>query len=206
MKMINIKIDNKPLEVPEGTTVLEAAEKIGIKIPTLCNHPDQAVKANCRICLVEVKGSKKLEAACATKVWDGVEIITNSRLARDARKTVLELILADHAQDCLNCIRNGSCELQKLSMEFLVSEPSFDNIANKLPIDESNPSIVRDPSKCIRCGRCIEVCQETQSIGAINTSHRSDKYVITTAFDMPLDQSACIYCGQCSLVCPVGAI
>ncbi|MFZ5354352.1 MAG: NADH-dependent [FeFe] hydrogenase, group A6 [Bacillota bacterium] len=206
MNMVNIVIDNKKLSVPEGTTILEAAAKAGIKIPTLCNHTDQVVKANCRICLVEIKGGKKLEAACATKVWEGAEIVTNSKLARDARKTVLELILADHVQDCLNCIRNGSCELQKLSMEFVISEPSFDNIAKELPLDDSNPSIVRDPKKCIRCGRCIEVCQEIQTVGAINTSHRSDHYVISTAFDMPLDHSSCIYCGQCSLVCPVGAI
>lgn len=206
MKMVNIKIDNKQLSVPEGTTILEAAKMVGIKIPTLCNHPDQAVKANCRICLVELKGSAKLKTACSTEVWEGAEFVTNSRVARDARKTVLELILADHPQDCLNCIRNGSCELQAISMDFVIDESSFDKISKKLPIDDSNPSIVRDASKCIRCGRCVDVCQNVQTVCAVSTSSRSKDYTVSTAFDMPLGESGCVYCGQCSLVCPVGAI
>ncbi len=206
MKTVNILIDHINVNVPEGTTILEAAKKVGVSIPTLCYHPDQKVKANCRICLVEVKGSKGLNTACSTTVWDGMEILTNSKMARDARKTVLELILANHPQDCLSCIRNGSCELQKLTNEFGLNKISFDNVVERKAKDNTNPSIVRDSSKCIKCNRCVEACNEVQTVGAIYNSHRSYEYNITTAFDMPLEESTCIYCGQCSLVCPVGAI
>lgn len=206
MKMINISIDNEKLSVPEGTTILDAAKEVGITIPTLCYHPDQAVKANCRVCLVEVKGSKNLIAACATPVWEGMEIFTNTELVRNARKTVLELILANHPQDCLVCIRNNNCELQTLAKNFGLRSNSFEDVTIRKPIDNSNPSIVRDMTKCIKCGRCVAACEEVQGIGAINTSNRSKDLEITTAFDKSLFESKCVLCGQCSLVCPVGAI
>jgi len=206
MKEVNLTIDGIKVTVPAGTTILEAAKKVGINIPTLCYHPDQKVKANCRICLVEVKGAKGLSTACSTPVWEGMEVYTNSKLARETRKTVLELILADHPMDCLKCVRNQKCELQKLAEEFNIRKIDFDYVWDELPIDESNPSIVRDRSKCIKCGKCVEVCNEVQSVGALAFANRSHDIIATTAFDRPLKNTVCVYCGQCTLVCPVGAI
>jgi NADP-reducing hydrogenase subunit HndD len=206
MKMINITIDNKKLSVPEETTILEAAKQVGIIIPNLCYHPDQSIKANCRVCLVQVKGSKNLSTACSTPVWEGMEISTNSEFVRNARKTVLELILANHPQDCLVCIRNNNCELQSLANNLGIRSNSFSDVVKRKPIDSKNPSLVRDMSKCIKCGRCVEVCSEVQGVGAITTANRSDAFEIKTAFDKPLSETKCVLCGQCSIVCPVGAI
>jgi len=206
MGMINLVIDNINVSVPKGTTILQAAKKVGIKIPTLCYFPDQAVKGSCRICVVEVKGSRKLVTACSTPVGEGMEVVTNSISVRDERKAVLELMLAKHPQDCLNCVRNGNCELQTLAEEMNVRSIPYKVEPKDLPIDDTNPCIVRDPNKCIQCGRCVAACQDIQNIGAINTSFRSGDLKITTAFDKPLIDTNCIFCGQCSNVCPVGAI
>lgn len=206
MDMINLVIDNINVSVPKGTTILQAAKKVGIKIPTLCYFPDQDVKGSCRICVVEVKGSRKLAASCSTPVGEGMEVVTNSRSVRDERKAVLELMLAKHPQDCLKCVRNGNCELQTLAAEMNVRSIPYEAKPQDLPIDDTNPSIVRNPNKCIQCGRCVAACQDIQNIGAINTAFRSGELKITTAFDKPLTDTDCIFCGQCSNVCPVGAI
>jgi iron-only hydrogenase group A len=205
MKNCTITIDNKEVTVPEGTSILEAAKKVSINIPTLCNHPDQTVKANCRICLVETKPGK-LETACSTKVRDGMTINTVSKLVRDTQRGVLELILANHPQDCLKCIRNGKCELQKLCEMFHISKSNLEDEIDALEKDESNPSIVRDHSKCIKCNRCIEVCQEVQGVSILSHAHRSTKYCITPAFEKKLVNTLCVFCGQCTSVCPVGAL
>ncbi|HEY3424063.1 MAG TPA: NADH-dependent [FeFe] hydrogenase, group A6 [Negativicutes bacterium] len=208
-KNVTLTIDGISVTVPEGTLILDAAKKIGINIPVLCYHPDLKVRATCRVCLVELKGQKKLRTACGNEVWEGAEFITTSKAVREARKTVLELILADHPQDCLQCIRNGSCELQQLASDFGITNTVFKETEcaqSKLPIEDGNPAIVRDPNKCVKCGRCVEVCQEVQTVGAINTAHRSTHYEVTTAFDKPLDEGTCIFCGQCVAVCPVGAL
>ncbi len=205
MKLVNLKIDDVDISVPAGTSILDAAKQAGIKIPTLCYHPDLPVKASCRLCLVDT-GRKKLETACSTPVKEGMKVITNSKKVRDARRTALKLLLANHPQDCLTCVRNGSCELQALAAELNITDISFYNMVEKLPIDDSNLAIVRDQSKCIKCGRCIEVCQEVQCVGVINSSFRSGEYKMTTAFDKALAETDCVYCGQCSAVCPVGAI
>ncbi|WP_371363697.1 NADP-reducing hydrogenase subunit HndD [Sporomusa rhizae] len=205
-KIVNITIDGVPVSCPETTLILDAAKMAGIDIPVLCYHPDLKVRATCRICAVEVKGQKKLKTACSNEVWDGAEFITNSPSVRQARKDVLELILAEHPQDCLQCIRSTNCELQQLARDFGISKPLFANQPKQIPLEDSNGVIVRDMAKCVKCGRCVEMCQEVQTVGAINTAHRSVEYEITTAFDRPLQDSTCVYCGQCISVCPVGAL
>lgn len=206
MNYCNVIIDRKKAKVPEGITLLEAAKILNINIPTLCYHPDQSVKANCRICIVEVRGRNSLVTACSTLVWEGADIITNSKFVMDTRKSILELILADHPQDCLKCIRNGKCELQTLCKQFNMSDSRFANTAKKSCLDNTNPSIVREESKCIKCNRCVEMCQTIQGIGVLSYSHRSNNITIGTAYGEKLEDSKCIYCGQCTAVCPVGAL
>jgi iron-only hydrogenase group A len=211
MNKINMIIDNIPIIALKGESILEAAKRANIIIPTLCHHPDQKVKANCRICLVETSNGK-LETACSTPVREGMNIKTNSKIVRDTQKGVLELILANHNQECLKCARNGNCELQKISEKFGISRenvsliPDRDMKVDSLPMDLSNPSIVRDYSKCIKCNRCIEVCRDVQDASILAASYRSTDYVVAPAFLNTLDQTLCTYCGQCSTVCPVGAI
>ena len=203
---VHITINKIPLDVPEGTRIIEAAKLLNIDIPHLCYHPDQAIKAHCRMCMVEVVGSRKLSAACSTVVWDGMEIITDSRKVYDAQVGVLDLILADHKQNCLSCARNGSCELQDLCRRFNRLVPELPDISSSEPPRIDNPSLVRDPAKCVKCGRCVKACAEIQGCAALTYSNRSAGFKVTTAFDLPMDQTDCVLCGQCSLVCPVGAI
>lgn len=206
MNMINLLINNIHVSVPKNTTILKAARKVGINIPTLCYFHDQAIKGSCRICLVEVKGSRRLETACSTPVREGMEVVTNSKNVRDARKTVLELILAEHPQDCLNCIKNGACELQTLARQMNIRDIPYEVENKNLPIDDSNPCIVRDPNKCIHCGRCVEACQSIQTVEAIGNAYRSTNFEVSTPFNNKLSDTTCVYCGQCSVACPVGAI
>jgi NADP-reducing hydrogenase subunit HndD len=203
---VTATINGEQVIVPAGTTILEAAKQVGFKIPTLCHHPDLKPRATCRLCLVEVKGQRRLQTACNTPVREGNEIITNSLEVREARRIMLELILADHPQDCLKCTRNQNCELQKLADEYQIRENPFVVSVKNLPLEDSNPAIVRDMNKCVKCGRCVEVCQEIQQVGAINTANRSLEYGISTAFEEELADSPCTYCGQCVAVCPVGAL
>jgi NADP-reducing hydrogenase subunit HndD len=205
-KKITVTIDGFKHTVPEGTTILEAAKEVGIIIPTLCHHPALKPRATCRVCLVEVKGQRRFKTACNTPVEEGNEIFTNTKAVREARKTVLELLLADHPQDCLKCVRNQNCELQKLADDYQIREIPFVVSAKNLPLEDSNPAIVRDMNKCIKCGRCVEVCQEVQQVAAINTAHRSGEYGVSTAYAEDLADSPCVYCGQCINVCPVGAL
>lgn len=205
MKNCTVIIDNKTVTVPEGTTILEAAKKVSVNIPTLCNHPDQKVKANCRICLVQV-APEKLVTACSTSVWDGMKVTTHSKLVRNTQRGVLELILANHPQDCLKCIRNGNCDLQSLCEMFHISKSNLEDEIDSLEVDESSPAIVRDHRKCIKCNRCIEVCQDVQGVGVLSHAHRSVDYCITPAFERKLMNTLCVFCGQCTSVCPVGAL
>ncbi len=203
---VTLTIDHKRISVPEGTTILEAAKKVAVNIPHLCYHPDQEIKANCRICVVEVKGSRKLSAACSTRVWEGMEVLTNTRKVRDMQRGILELMLANHNQDCLKCHRNGNCELQDLCERFNISRTHLEDAVDALPLDDSNPALVRDSSKCIKCGRCFEACQNVQEVHVLTHSHRSTRFNIAPAYEMPLEETLCVFCGQCAAVCPTGAI
>lgn len=211
MKECKVTIDNKTVAVAGGISILEAAKSVNINIPTLCHHPAQDIKANCRICLVQT-GDEKLVTACSTPVWDGMDIKTNSKLVRDTQKGVLELILANHDQDCLRCVRNGKCELQDLCEMFNISRSDIGDVTlgdvtvDSQPMDVSNPSIVRDYSKCVKCNRCVETCLKVQDAAVLAASHRSTDYTIQPAFGKHLDETLCTYCGQCINVCPVGAI
>ena len=205
-EMVHITINKQPLEVPAGTRIIEAAKMLNIDIPHLCYHPDQTIKAHCRMRMVEVVGSRKLTAACSTVVWEGMEVITDSKKVYDAQTGVLDLILSDHKTNCLSCARNGTCELQALCRRFNRLHPELPDISSDEPLRIDNPSIVRDPAKCVKCGRCVKVCAEVQGCAALTYSGRSAGFKVTTAFDLPMDQTDCVLCGQCSLVCPVGAI
>ncbi|MDR1922580.1 MAG: [FeFe] hydrogenase, group A [Candidatus Adiutrix sp.] len=205
-KSVNLTIDGIPVTVPEGTTILEAARKVNVSIPVLCHHPDVKVRAVCRLCVVECDGGRKLKAACSNEVWEGLSVVTDNARLRGIRRMILELILAEHPQDCLACIRNQTCELQALAHQFGIYKPGFPVEARHFPRVVDTETLVRDMSKCVKCGRCVAVCQDVQNVRAINTSHRSVHYEITTPYDKPLIEGLCVYCGQCSAVCPVGAI
>ena len=204
--MANVIIDGIQVSVPDGSTILKAAQVAGVHIPTLCYHPDQAVKANCRICVCEVEGQRLLQAACSQPVWDGMEIKTHSPRVLEARKTILELILAHHPQDCLNCIRNQNCELQDLANEYAIRDNPFEQMVRGLPQDRSTPSIVRDPDKCILCRRCIEACSVFQSVDALGLENRGCQAMVVPSLGKDLLDSPCVMCGQCIHACPVGAI
>lgn len=204
--MVNIKINGVPLQVEEGTTILDAAKKINIKIPTLCYNPDLHPWAACGICIVRMEGSPKMVRACCTPVSEGMAIVTHDPEIIKVRRTVVELILSNHPNDCLQCPRNGNCELQRLAAEFGIRQVPYQNIVKDLPVDDSNPAIVLNPEKCVRCGRCVKVCQDMQNVWAIEFLGRGINGRIASAADVPLGDSPCIKCGQCAAHCPVGAI
>lgn len=206
MAMINIKINGIPHKVEAGTNILDAAKAFQIKIPTLCHHPDLVPWAACGLCIVKVEGSPKLVRACATNVEEGQNYITHDPELMDVRKTVVELILSNHPNECLTCARNNACELQQLAADFCIREATFGNEPRELPKDTSTPSIVLDPRKCINCGRCALVCQQMQNVWALEFINRGFGTVIQPAGGALLNESPCIKCGQCSAHCPVGAI
>jgi len=204
--MIKLKINDIEVEVAEGTNILTAAQKTNIKIPTLCYHKDLLPSAACGLCIVKIKGMNKIVRACATTAIEGMEIITHDAELYETRKTVLELILSSHPDDCLSCQRNQNCELQRLAAEFGIRDSYLDKKIKDLPKDESTTSLVLDPSKCILCGRCVDVCQNVQDVYALEFIGRGFEMKIAPAGDILLNDSPCVKCGQCSAHCPVGAI
>ncbi len=206
-KLINLTIDGEKIEVSEGTTILQAASLLNVHIPTLCYHEDQAVKAVCRICVVEVEGQRLLPAACSTPVSEGMVVKTASPKVIAARKNIMELILARHPQDCLNCSKNGSCELQKIARDLNMTRPNrYEQDIRSARFDDSSPSIVRDMRKCILCNRCVEVCSSKQGVMVMAKENRGFDTVIVPPYGKKLVDTSCVNCGQCVQVCPVGAI
>lgn len=206
--LVNLKINNMPVSVEEGTTILDAAKKLNLRIPTLCNHPDLTVAGNCRVCVVEVKGARLLAAACATPVSEGMEVLTNSEKVRIARKHIVELLLSEHNADCTKCFKNGHCELQDLSSEYRIGDHVFlDLVKSEYKVqDLSSPSIVKDDSKCIRCQRCVRTCHELQGLSALAVVNKGDHQKIATFLNKPLNDVVCATCGQCINRCPTGAL
>jgi NADH-quinone oxidoreductase subunit G/NADP-reducing hydrogenase subunit HndD len=204
--MVNVTIDGQEISVPNSYTVLEAAREVGIDIPTLCYLKDINEVGACRVCVVEVEGARNLIASCVQPVNEGMVVKTHSRRVRQSRKTNLELVLANHNRECLTCSKNGSCELQTLSDELGVSDRNFEGAKREGHFDDLSPSVVRDSSKCILCGRCVNVCKQTQGIGILDFVNRGFETVVAPAFEMSLTEVPCISCGQCINVCPVGAL
>jgi NADH-quinone oxidoreductase subunit G len=204
--MVKAKINGREVEVAEGASILQAAERVFVKIPKLCHNPDLDPWAACGICVVKNGKSAKLLRACCTPVEEGMDIITTDAELVQTRKTVIELILSTHPDDCLQCPRSGDCELQTLAAEFGIRDQPFPKRLRNLPIDDSTGAIILNPEKCIRCGRCVKVCQEMQNVWAIEFLGRGEKTRIAPAGDVRLGEGPCIKCGQCSAHCPVGAI
>ncbi len=204
--MLNVTINSQKIQVPEGSTVLQAARQTGISIPTLCNMEKREAIGACRVCLVEVEGARTLQAACSTPVHEGMVVRTNSAQARAARRQVLEMLLSEHDGNCPTCDRSGDCELRALAEEMGVTKVPFEGLRAKPHIDNSTPALVRDNSKCIKCRRCVTVCGEVQGVGALFPQGRGFQTVIGPAFTRDLEGVACVQCGQCAAICPVGAI
>ena len=204
--MPRLMIDDIPVEVAQGTTILDAAQRIGARIPTLCYLAGVQAIGACRVCVVEVEGAKTLTASCVTPVQDGMNVHTNTRRVREARRQVVELLLSEHDGDCQTCERNNDCELQSLAHELGIRELHYEGKKAKARVDSSTPALVRDNAKCIKCRRCVAVCSEIQGVGALFPQGRGFDTTIGPAFASPLDEVVCVQCGQCAAVCPVGAI
>ena len=206
MEKVTLTIDNIKVEVPKSYTILEAAKAVGIDIPTLCYMKDINEVGACRVCLVEIQGARGLQASCVHPVSEGMVIKTNTKKVRDARKATVELILSNHNRECLTCFRNKNCELQSLAESLNLNDIPFDGIKGETVVDDKSHSVVRDASKCILCGRCVNVCKNVQGIGILEFTNRGFKTEVTPAFNWSMADSPCIYCGQCIVACPVAAL
>jgi iron-only hydrogenase group A len=209
--MVNLLIDNKPVSIPDGATILEAAQQINIRIPTLCYLDLGELKmvnktASCRICSVEVEGRRNLAPACATPVAEGMKVTTNSKRVLFARRRLLELLLSDHPFTCLTCAKSTDCELQTLAWEFGINTQRYHGEQSSFPIDKTSGALKRDPDKCIRCRRCETMCNEVQTVHALTAYGRGFDVIVAPAEMQPLVNSNCTYCGQCVSVCPTAAL
>ncbi|MCD6539362.1 MAG: iron hydrogenase small subunit [Candidatus Omnitrophica bacterium] len=206
-ELVNLTIDGYQLQVPKETTIFEAAKKVNINIPHLCYHESLSIYGACRVCVVEIEGRPRLEPSCATLVEEGMKVKTNTARVRRARRMIVELLLANHPEDCFTCDRNQICELRKLAYDLGIRELRFEKGRRyHYEMDISSASIVRDPNKCIQCSRCIRVCSEIQSVGAIEFVNRGGRTQVLTFFNKGLNNVECTNCGQCILVCPTGAL
>ncbi|MFP4379958.1 MAG: NADH-dependent [FeFe] hydrogenase, group A6 [Candidatus Sumerlaeia bacterium] len=204
--MVTIEVNGQNIEAKEGEMLLQALQRAGIKVPTLCYLEDVFPSGACRICVVEVEGQRNLVPSCAWPVAEGMKVKTHSPRTVKARKTIVELLLANHPDDCLYCVRSGDCNLQQLAIELGVRQRRYTGTRSQSKMDIANPSLVRDPDKCILCGKCVRICEEVQSVAAIDFSGRGSQAKVTTAFDQALNVSSCVNCGQCIRVCPTGAL
>lgn len=204
--MLTVKIDGQDVQVAKDATIMDAARLAGVKIPSLCHHPMLHPEGACRICVVEVAGARNLAAACVVTVTDKMVITTNTALLRQVRRTNLELILANHPLTCPSCKRNLNCELQQLALDMGVSDIPYEGRKRELTLDDSSPSLIREPSKCIYCSRCVRVCSEVQSVDALSFYRRGFDTEVGPPSEFGLMDSVCVQCGQCAAVCPVGAI
>lgn len=203
---MNISLNGHTCWAKPGETILDVARREGVKIPTLCHLSEFSPTGSCRLCTVEVEHSNNLVPACAFPVSEGMTVRTNSPRVRRARKTIIELLVANHPPDCLFCVRSGNCELQKLTQEYGVRTHRFEGERRRARIDIASPAIERDPEKCILCGRCVRICHETQHVGAIDFVHRGFKTGVAPALERSLNTVPCVECGQCVVNCPVGAL
>jgi iron-only hydrogenase group A len=203
---IKLEVNNKIITAMKGETILSALQRNGITVPTICNMKEFTPTGACRMCVVEVDGKEKLIPSCSHPVEEWMRIKTHSHRVISARRTIIELLLANHPDDCLYCERNGDCELQTLAEDFHIRERRLTGRKNQFKIDKSSPGIVRDPSKCILCGRCVRICEEKQSVATFDFAYRGMNTKIATTFEKPIDQSNCINCGQCVAYCPTGAL
>jgi NADH-quinone oxidoreductase subunit G/NADP-reducing hydrogenase subunit HndD len=206
MALVKLTIDGLPVEVEAGTTILRAAEELGIQVPTLCYLEDIHEFGACRVCVVEVEGARTLQAACVTPVAEGMVVRTSTPAVRKARRTTVELILSDHHTECPTCVRNLNCELQSLAESMGIRENRFAGVRTDNPVDSSSAAIVRDPNKCVLCRRCVSICEKVQGVKAIGPVGRGFETLIGPAFGDQLGDTVCVNCGQCILVCPTGAL
>jgi len=204
--MISLTIDKTTIQVIEGTSVLDAAKQSGVDIPTLCRHEDLTPLGTCGMCMVDIDGCKDLQRACITEAAEGMQVQTNTPQLRKLRRGLLELVLATHPDDCLQCIKHGSCELQKLADRFEIRTLRYDKYTRGLPLDRTAAGIIRDMNKCIGCGRCVTVCHEVQSVKAIDFMDRGSDTIISPGYGVSMGSSVCVNCGQCVVYCPTGAL
>jgi iron-only hydrogenase group A len=203
---VAVTIDGIEAKVPMGTTILQAARSLGVRIPTLCYHPDLEIAGICRICVVEVEGQRTLQASCAYPITVPIKVNTYSKAVRIARRHVLDLLLSEHCGDCYSCKRNGNCELQSLAEEYGVDTFRFGHPVVPVEVDESSFSVVRDMNKCIRCRRCVRTCIDVQEVGVLEAVNRSNRVIVSTFQRKPLNDVVCINCGQCINRCPTAAL
>ncbi len=206
MSEVKIAIDQREVSVPQNWTILQAAGKLGIKIPTLCHHGELTPCSACRVCLVQVEGARNLVPACSYPVAAGMKVETRTERVLQARRLVMELLLSDHPLDCMTCEKTGNCQLQDLAYEMGLTGSRLKGAQHRYPVDENNPFIVRDYNKCVLCERCTRICDEIQGSFAIEYAHRGFDTKVGVPFHRSLTESDCVFCGQCVNVCPVGAL
>ncbi|MGE5293953.1 MAG: 2Fe-2S iron-sulfur cluster-binding protein, partial [Solirubrobacterales bacterium] len=204
-KKLTITINDKEYKVDPGQTIMQAADKCGYHIPRLCYHPKLSIEGACRVCIVEVEGMRNFMASCCYPVADGMKIRTNTKDLRQARRDIVELLLDNHPEDCHTCERDGNCELQRLAYSMGIRHRHFTGERKHYEKDLSGASVIRDPDKCILCGRCVRMCSEVQGVHCLGQAYRGFNTVVMPAYNTPFAESVCSSCGQCINVCPTAA-